>query len=170
LFYGRNGNDDALGVAIPVHSLLCGGQEIGGNPIVAFIHEWHLNTPPGQRTVSAYLEWLSTFDIQDEIPPADPDGPGVITLATIHGSKGLEWPYVILAGCNEGILPSDRAVKSGDLEEERRLAYVAITRARDCLTLAVRPERSEKPGRDGQMQVYMSPVSRFVAEAMGGGE
>ncbi len=139
-------------------------------PVFDFIDAYCQGRPPHERTVSAYLEWLSTFDIQDEIPEADPDGPGVVTLATIHGSKGLEWPYVILAGCNEGILPSERAVKSGDLEEERRLAYVAITRARDCLTLAVRPERSEKPGRDGQMQVYVSPVSRFVAEAMGGGE
>jgi DNA helicase-2/ATP-dependent DNA helicase PcrA len=62
-------------------------------------------------------------------------------------------------------LPSERAVRSGDIEEERRLAYVAITRARDVLLMAVRPERSEKPGRDGQMRLYESPVSRFVAEA-----
>ena len=139
-------------------------------PIFDFIDAYCAGRPSHERTVFAYLEWLSTYDIQDEIPPADPDGPGVVTLATIHGSKGLEWPYVILAGCNEGILPSDRAAKSGDIEEERRLAYVAITRARDCLTLAVRPERSERPGRDGQMQVHLAPVSRFVAEAMGGVE
>ena len=164
-------DSEALGAGIALGARLWGIPVTNESPIVSFISEWQDRpAEPSGHTVSAYLEWLSTFDIQDEIPEADPDGPGVVTLATIHGSKGLEWPYVILAGCNEGILPSERAVKSGDLEEERRLAYVAITRARDCLTLAVRPERSEKPGRDGQMQVYVSPVSRFVAEAMGGGE
>uniref|UniRef100_I2Q069 DNA 3'-5' helicase n=1 Tax=Desulfovibrio sp. U5L TaxID=596152 RepID=I2Q069_9BACT len=137
-------------------------------PVFDFIDAYCEGRPPQESTVSAYLSWLATYDVQDEIPAADPDGPGVVTLATIHGAKGLEWPYVILAGCNEGILPSDRAIRAGDLEEERRLAYVAITRARDCLTLAVRPERSEKPGRDGEVRVYESPVSRFVAEAMGG--
>ncbi len=136
--------------------------------VTAFINAYCAGRPPSERTVSAYLGWLSTYDVQDEIPAADPDGPGVVTLATIHGSKGLEWPYVILAGCNEGILPSKRAVDAGDIEEERRLAYVAITRARDCLTLAVRPERSEKVGHDGKVRVYESPVSRFVGEAMGG--
>lgn len=140
---------------------------LDSDPTMAFIADFNKDRPLPDRTVSAYLEWLSTYDVQDEIPAADPDGPGVVTLATIHGAKGLEWPYVILAGCNEGILPSDRAVRSGDIEEERRLAYVAITRARDCLTLAVRPERSEKVGRDGEMHVYESPVSRFVGEAMG---
>jgi len=135
--------------------------------VLTFLEEYCIGRPPQERTVSAYLEWLSTYDVQDEIPAADPDGPGVVTLATIHGAKGLEWPYVILAGCNEGILPSKRAVDAGDIEEERRLAYVAITRARDALTLAVRPERSEKAGRDGKVRVYESPVSRFVGEAMG---
>ncbi len=138
------------------------------SPLFDFVDAYCAGRPAHERTVSAYLEWLSTYDVQDEIPAADPDGPGVVTLATIHGAKGLEWPYVILAGCNEGILPSKRAVDAGDIEEERRLAYVAITRARDCLTLAVRPERSEKPGRDGKVHVYESPVSRFVGEAMGG--
>lgn len=167
-FDGWKEDSEALGAAIALGASLWGIPAVNESPIVSFISEWQDRpAAPGRHTVSAYLEWLSTFDVQDEIPPADPDGPGVVTLATIHGSKGLEWPYVILAGCNEGILPSERAVKSGDIEEERRLAYVAITRARDCLTLAVRPERSEKPGRDGQMQVYVSPVSRFVAEAMG---
>jgi len=161
-------DDEALGAALMLGSRLWGIPVTNESPIVEFLHGWHQTAAQGQRTVSAYLEWLSTYDVQDEIPAADPDGPGVVTLATIHGSKGLEWPYVILAGCNEGILPSDRAVRSGDIEEERRLAYVAITRARDALTLAVRPERSEKIGRDGKERVYESPVSRFVDEAMGG--
>jgi len=163
-------DDEALGAALALGIRMWGIPVTQESPTVNFISEWQDRpAAPGGHTVAAYLEWLSTYDVQDEIPTADPDGPGVVTLATIHGAKGLEWTYVILAGCNEGLLPSDRAVRSGDIEEERRLAYVAITRARDCLTLAVRPERSEKVGRDGQMRVYESPVSRFVGEAMGEG-
>lgn len=163
-------DDEALGAALALGIRMWGVTGTQESPIVNFISDWHdLPAAPGRHTISAYLEWLSTYDVQDEIPAADPDGPGVVTLATIHGSKGLEWPYVILAGCNEGILPSKRAVDAGDIEEERRLAYVAITRARDALTLAVRPERSEKIGQDGKVRVYESPVSRFVGEAMGEG-
>jgi len=80
-------------------------------------------------------------------------------LSTIHGAKGLEWPTVIVAGCNEGILPSKQAIAADEIEEERRLMYVAMTRARDHLVIAVRPECTEKEGR-----VYKSPASRFVVE------
>lgn len=163
-------DDEALGAALALGIRMWGSPVTQGSPIVNFISDWQDRPAAlGGHTVSAYLEWLSTYDVQDEIPAADPDGPGVVTLATIHGAKGLEWPYVILAGCNEGILPSKRAVDAGNIEEERRLAYVAITRARDALTLAVRPERSETVGQDGKVRVYESPVSRFVAEAMGEG-
>ncbi|MGE4537640.1 MAG: ATP-dependent helicase [Desulfovibrio sp.] len=164
-FYESTGEDEIIGV---VRWLILDSID-PDQSVISFIEEYCTGRPPQERTVSAYLEWLSTYDVQNEIPTADPDGPGVVTLATIHGAKGLEWPYVILAGCNEGILPSDRAVRAGDIEEERRLAYVAITRARDALTLAVRPERSEKIGQDGKARIYESPVSRFVAEAMGEG-
>jgi superfamily I DNA/RNA helicase len=55
-----------------------------------------------------------------------------VLLMSIHRSKGLEWPHLFVAGCNDLILPHVR----GDLEEERRLMYVAVTRARDSLTLS----------------------------------
>lgn len=120
-------------------------------PAVVFIQsEYH-----GENTIEAYLNWLATYDLQDEIKK---DTAG-ITLMTIHAAKGLEWPIVIVAGCNEGILPSSQAIRSGDIEAERRLAYVAWTRARDQLLLTVRPEFTEgKPD---------SPRSRFIAESMG---
>lgn len=108
------------------------------------------------QTISNYLSWLATYDSQDEYD----DAQGV-TLATIHAAKGLEWPVVIVAGCNEGILPSKRSLGEGGLEEERRLMYVAMTRARDQLILAVRPEVTEKNGK-----LYENPISRFVAEAL----
>ena len=112
-----------------------------------------MNNP--NSTIQQYLTWLATYDVQDEIE-SDSEG---ITLSTIHAAKGLEWPVVIVIGCNEGILPSKQAVSSGDVEEERRLMYVAMTRARDQLVLAVRPE-TKKYGD----KVYHNPVSRFVAE------
>jgi len=122
-------------------------------PSLVFIMEWIRNNPKG--TISDYLDWLATYDIQDEVK-ADNEG---IILATIHAAKGLEWDTVIVAGMNEGILPSSQALKNGDLEAERRLAYVAMTRAKDQLILAVRPEVEEKDGR-----IHEAPVSRFINE------
>jgi ATP-dependent DNA helicase Rep len=85
----------------------------------------------------------------------------VVTLSTLHASKGLEWPHVVLAGVNEGLLPfrSDTEEMTADrLEEERRLMYVGITRARQ--TLAVSTLRRRKKGRETVMGV----PSRFIAE------
>jgi len=85
----------------------------------------------------------------------------VVTLSTLHAAKGLEWLHVMLAGVNEGLLP----FRSGDdemtperLQEERRLMYVGITRAR--LTLAVSTLRRRKKSRDTVAGVK----SRFIAE------
>ncbi|MCM0608780.1 MAG: UvrD-helicase domain-containing protein [Ideonella sp. WA131b] len=85
----------------------------------------------------------------------------VITLSTLHAAKGLEWPHVVLAGVNEGLLP----FRSGDddmtperLEEERRLMYVGITRARLTLTVSTLMRRTK--GRDTVAGV----PSRFIAE------
>ena len=85
----------------------------------------------------------------------------VVTLSTLHASKGLEWPHVVLAGVNEGLLPfrSDTEEMTADrLEEERRLKNVGITRART--TLAVSTLRRRKKGRETVMGV----PSRFIAE------
>jgi len=84
-----------------------------------------------------------------------------VTLSTLHASKGLEWPHVVLAGVNEGLLPfrSDTEEMTPDrLQEERRLMYVGITRARK--TLAVSTLRRRKRGRDFVQGI----PSRFVAE------
>jgi hypothetical protein len=69
---------------------------------------------------------------------------GAITLATFHGTKGLEWDHVVCVGHDEGIFPAARALREAAdpqrvLEEERRLAYVAWTRARRTLTIVYDP-------------------------------
>ncbi|HKX42516.1 MAG TPA: UvrD-helicase domain-containing protein [Burkholderiaceae bacterium] len=89
------------------------------------------------------------------------DDQNVITLSTLHASKGLEWPHVVLAGVNEGLLPfrsEDEDMTAQRLEEERRLMYVGITRART--TLAVSTLRRRKRGRE-----YVQGMpSRFIGE------
>ena len=89
------------------------------------------------------------------------DDQNVVTLSTLHAAKGLEWPHVMLAGVNEGLLPfrsEDDDMTAERLEEERRLMYVGITRARS--TLSVNTLKRRKRGRD----TIMGVPSRFIAE------
>ncbi len=77
---------------------------------------------------------------------ADADGrrdeEGLVTLMTLHNAKGLEYPIVIIAGCEDGIFPHSRALDEGGLEEERRLFYVGVTRAKRELYLTYARRRS----------------------------
>jgi ATP-dependent DNA helicase Rep len=89
------------------------------------------------------------------------DDQNVVTLSTLHAAKGLEWPHVVLAGVNEGLLPfrsEDEDMTAQRLEEERRLMYVGITRART--TLAVSTLRRRKRGRE----YIQGKPSRFIGE------
>jgi len=130
--------------------------------ICDFILKWE-NDHPKMKDIPSevgpiilYLDWLATYDLQDEITE-ETEG---IQLMTIHGAKGLEFPIVIIAGMNEGLLPSKQAISSDNIEDERRLCYVAVTRAEDHLILTARPETKEsKSGK-----IYHNPISRFIKE------
>ncbi len=69
------------------------------------------------------------------------NGNNQVTLMTLHSAKGLEFPFVFMIGMAEGIFPSPRTVDSGGEDEERRLCYVGITRAREELTFSMGKER-----------------------------
>ena len=87
----------------------------------------------------------------------------MVKLQTIHSAKGLEYPVVFVVGMEQGLLPNQLALEEGNLEEERRLCYVAITRAREELYLTSARVRWQR----GEM-VITTP-SQFLAEALGGG-
>lgn len=81
-------------------------------------------------------EWLHQISLVTDVDSVELSG-GAVTLMTLHAAKGLEFSQVYLVGMEENMLPHARAVREGegDIEEERRLAFVGITRARRCLTL-----------------------------------
>ncbi len=86
------------------------------------------------------------------------DDQGLVTLMTLHNAKGLEYPIVFIIGCEDGIFPHSRALEEGELEEERRLCYVGITRAQRDLYITCARQRTVF-GAHG----YAIP-SRFLAE------
>lgn len=110
-------------------------------------------------SLSDFLERVALVADSDQIPDEDEDGSGVITLMTLHTAKGLEFPVVFLTGMEDGVFPHMRALgETKELEEERRLAYVGITRARERLYLT----RSSMRSAWGQPSY--NPPSRFLEE------
>lgn len=128
--------------------------------------EFQTANPDG--SLSDFLEQVSLVADSDEIPqeavvgseeaPASADA-GVVTLMTLHTAKGLEFPVVFLTGLEDGMFPHLRSLDdSAELAEERRLAYVGITRARRRLYV------SRAQVRSAWGQPTYNPASRFLAE------
>lgn len=108
--------------------------------------------------LSEFLEQVALVADSDQIPDEE-DGDGVITLMTLHTAKGLEFPVVFLTGMEDGVFPHMRALgQVKELEEERRLAYVGITRARERLYL------TRSAMRSAWGQPSYNPPSRFLEE------
>jgi ATP-dependent DNA helicase UvrD/PcrA len=118
--------------------------------------------PTGLPRVQAFLEGISLVtDMDETADDEEPDGHdrSTVTLMTLHAAKGLEFPIVFLTGLEDGVFPHARSLGEPDeLEEERRLCYVGITRARERLYLCHAWSRS----LFGATDYY--PPSRFLAE------
>ncbi|MEU7551327.1 DNA helicase PcrA [Streptomyces sp. NPDC044571] len=110
-------------------------------------------------TLAEFLEQVALVADSDQIPEEDTEGTGVITLMTLHTAKGLEFPVVFLTGMEDGVFPHMRALgQTKELEEERRLAYVGITRARERLYL------TRSAMRSAWGTPSYNPPSRFLEE------
>jgi DNA helicase-2/ATP-dependent DNA helicase PcrA len=110
-------------------------------------------------SLAGFLEQVSLVADADQIPSDDPDHAGVVTLMTLHTAKGLEFPVVFLTGLEDGVFPHLRSLGDRrELEEERRLAYVGITRARQRLYL------SRAITRSAWGAASFNPASRFLEE------
>jgi DNA helicase-2/ATP-dependent DNA helicase PcrA len=91
-----------------------------------------------QPTLSEFLQQLSLYSDQDDLSAER----SLVTLMTLHNAKGLEFRAVFLIGMEEGVFPHSRSLEEQGLEEERRLAYVGLTRAKERLTLTHASSRS----------------------------
>ena len=105
-------------------------------------------------TLSSFLEEVSLLSESDKTKNID----NAVTLMTLHNSKGLEFQSVFIAGLEEGLFPSSKSLEEGDMEEERRLAYVGMTRAKKTLTLTF-ARRRKVWGKD-----HYNDPSRFLSE------
>ena len=124
--------------------------------LVGVVQEFVERNPEG--SLAEFLEQVSLVADADQVP-TDDGSDGVVTLMTLHSAKGLEFPVVFLTGLEDGVFPHMRTL--GDptqLEEERRLAYVGLTRARARLYL------TRSVVRSAWGQPAYNPPSRFLGE------
>jgi DNA helicase-2/ATP-dependent DNA helicase PcrA len=125
--------------------------------LVGVAREFSERVPDGG--VAQFLEQVSLVADADQIPDADGESTGVVTLMTLHAAKGLEYPVVFLTGLEDGVFPHLRTLgDEKEMQEERRLAYVGITRARERLYL------SRSHLRSAWGQTSYNPQSRFLDE------
>jgi hypothetical protein len=114
-----------------------------------------LNAEGEEYGLGEFLQQISLLADTDNLR----DDEGLVTLMTLHNAKGLEFPIVFIIGMEDGVFPHSRALDEGGVEEERRLAYVGITRARRELTLTWARRRSSFGGADS-----FGVRSRFIDE------
>ena len=111
--------------------------------------------PSGEEpTLALFLQEISLVSDQDALA----DEESLVTLMTIHNAKGLEFRAVFLIGMEEGIFPHSRSIEDNEIEEERRLAYVGMTRAMEKLTL------THAMARVALRAARLQPASRFLDE------
>ena len=106
------------------------------------------------RPVEEFLAQISLYSDQDALRTEE----SLCTLMTLHNAKGLEYQAVFMIGCEEGVFPHMRSLEEGNLEEERRLCYVGVTRAKQRLCMTFARRRSLHGGRGHNLP------SRFLGE------
>ena len=107
-----------------------------------------------EPSVEEFLQQIALFSEQDNLD----DDEGIVTLMTLHNAKGLEYPVVFMIGMEDGVFPHMRSIEAGDIEEERRLCYVGVTRAMRELYLTYARTRALYGGREWNVP------SRFLDE------
>ncbi|MDR2896894.1 MAG: UvrD-helicase domain-containing protein [Propionibacteriaceae bacterium] len=148
----RQAGDDASWLSGPQPSAVLADPNSTPIDIDALI-----GAPAPDDSLPAFLERIALVADSDQIP--DPAGRGVVTLMTLHTAKGLEFDTVFLTGFEDGLFPHERAITDiKELEEERRLAYVGLTRARQRLYL------SRAMVRTMWGSPLYNPPSRFLNE------
>jgi DNA helicase-2/ATP-dependent DNA helicase PcrA len=135
---------EAQGRLENLHELIGVAREFDGN--------WE--GEHGLPGLAEFLQQLSLYSEQDALR----DSEDLVTLMTLHNAKGLEYPVVFMIGCEEGVFPHSRSIDEGNLEEERRLCYVGITRAERKLYVTYARTRTLYGARS-----YNMP-SRFLDE------
>jgi DNA helicase-2/ATP-dependent DNA helicase PcrA len=122
--------------------------------LVEVAREFDAGASEGEDTLDVFLQEVALVADAD----ARSDDEGLVTLMTLHNAKGLEYPIVFIAGCEDGVFPHSRAIDEGELEEERRLFYVGVTRAMRQLYLTYARRRAVFGAQTNGMR------SRFLDE------
>jgi DNA helicase-2/ATP-dependent DNA helicase PcrA len=129
--------------------------------LLSFIQAWMAETPD-EHTVSNYLQYLNEITSQDDITEED----DAVRFMTVHGSKGLEFPFVFLPGLENMHFPLNRKAddpEDGNLEEERRLFYVGMSRTEEELFLSYAARRFYRgKDRDMQRSVFLDEIEDCV--------
>ncbi len=132
-------------------------EEFINKTITFALEDYVTDSSDNSSVLSRFLENVALVSEADTIG----EDSNVVLLMTLHGAKGLEFPHVFIAGMEDGIFPSDMSIYSMDsseLEEERRLCYVGITRAMDTLTISSAVRRMKNG------ETMFNAPSRFIYE------
>ncbi|MFN8770508.1 MAG: UvrD-helicase domain-containing protein [Neisseriaceae bacterium] len=125
------------------------------NNVLTLVNWLHKKALEENKKLTELIQTITLISILDGQDANEIDA---VKLSTLHAAKGLEYPYVYIIGCEEGIIPHQESINNNTLEEERRLMYVGITRAQRALTMSYCKERKQA----GELQT--KERSRFIEE------
>ena len=128
------------------------------NELISSAGDYDAQNPEG-----SLVEWLQQISLVSDVDAVEA-GAGAVTLMTLHAAKGLEFPVVFVIGLEEGVLPHERSLRDEDqMEEERRLCFVGMTRAQERLTLTHATYRTT---RGTTLRTVRSPFLRELGEGV----